>query len=98
MNFADEEILIPTINSDEFDRAKDCIVGLHDQHPYEDYLCEREGRLMGLDFAGQKARIVRIPIETFLSWSGSLPRTPTTAELDLFAALIELYGLGARLI
>jgi hypothetical protein len=66
MNFADEEILIPTINSDEFDRAKDNIVGLGDHHPYEDYLCEREGRLIGLAFAGQKARIVRIPIEPLL--------------------------------
>jgi hypothetical protein len=92
MNFADEEILIPTINPEEFDRAKDNIVGLDDHHPYEDYLREREGRLMGLAYAGQRARIVRIPIEPFLSWSGSLPRIPTIAELDLFAALIEFHA------
>jgi hypothetical protein len=47
---------------------------------------------MGLAYAGQRARIVRIPIEPFLSWSGSLPRTPTIAELDLFAALIEFHA------
>lgn len=94
MNFADEEILIPTINSDEFDRARGIIVGLENRHPYEDYLCEREGRLMGLAYAGQKARIVRIPIEPFLSWSGSLRRSPTVAELDLFAALMEFHREG----
>jgi hypothetical protein len=46
---------------------------------------------MGLAYAEQRARIVRIPIEPFLSW-GSLPRTPTIAKLDLFAALIEFHA------
>jgi hypothetical protein len=93
MNFADEEILIPMINLDEFNRAKDNIVGLGDHYSYEDYLYEREGRLMGLTFAGQKARIVKIPTEPFLSWSISMQRTPTIAELDLFAALIEFRAI-----
>ena len=58
---------------------------------FEDYRCDREGRLLGLTFAGQHARLVPVSIDHFLAWSASTGEPATVARLDEFAELVESF-------
>lgn len=88
MHFAEEEILIGMVDRAGFERAQ-AIDGFEQHKSYEDYRCDREGRLLGLAFAGQRARLVPVSLDHFLSWSASTGEPPTVAQLDEFVALIE---------
>ena len=91
MHFAEEEILIGMLDGAGFERAQSAIDGFQQHESYEDYRCDREGRLLGLAFAGQRARLVPVSIDHFLAWSASTGEPPTAARLDAFVALIETF-------
>ena len=55
MDRTEDDILIAIVDSADFERAKATIAGFEQWASYEDYRCEREGRLLGLAFAGQSA-------------------------------------------
>jgi len=91
MHFAEEEILIGMLDGAGFERAQSAIDGFQQHESYEDYRCDREGRLLGLAFAGQRARLVPVSIDHFLAWSASTGEPATAARLDAFVALIEAF-------
>jgi hypothetical protein len=84
-----EEILIPDFDRRDFERARATLVEYRDFGTYEDFRCDREGRLMGLAFAGQQARLAPVSFDGFLSWCASAGRPPTGDQLDAFAAMAE---------
>ena len=86
MSCDDEEIVIPDLNRMDFERARMTLAEYRDFVTYEDFRCDREGRLLGLAFAGQPARLARISFGGFLVWCANLGRPPTGAGLDAFAA------------
>jgi hypothetical protein len=86
-----QEILIATLDQAGFERAQSAIDVFQQHDSYEDYRCDREGRLLGLAFAGQGARLVPVSIDHFLTWSASTGEPPTAARLDAFVALIEAF-------
>ena len=73
----------------DFERAKEVIEGFEQWASYEDYLCERDGRLLGLAFAGQNARLAPVSIDGFLVWSRSIGAPAIASRLDAFAAQAE---------
>lgn len=71
MDRTEDDILIAIVEAADFERAKATIAGFAQWASYEDYRCEREGRLLGLAFAGQNASLAPISIDGFLAWSQS---------------------------
>jgi len=87
MDFESEEVLIALVDRSEFEEARRTIAGFEPWISYDDYRSEREGRLIGLAVAGQRARFVPVSLRAFLDWSASSGAQPTAGRLDVFAAL-----------
>ncbi len=86
---AQDEILIAIFGRADFERAKQTIAGFDQWTSYEDYRCEREGRLLSLAFAGQKAKFAPITIDGFLEWSRTTGGVANASRLESFADLAE---------
>ncbi len=67
MDCEDEEFFIPFLDRADFERARLSVDEYREFCDYEEFRCDREGRIMGLAFAGQRARLVSVSFNGFLS-------------------------------
>jgi hypothetical protein len=86
MSIPEDEVAIAVLDRADFRRAIRTVRGFEQWASYEDYRMEREGRLVGLGLAGQKARLAPVSLDRFLCWSRSTGRPPHASLLDAFSA------------
>jgi hypothetical protein len=91
MSGDDDEVLIPFLDEGDFEKARLVLEDYRSLGTYDDFVCDREGRLVGLGFAGRPARLVAVSFDGFLAWCGSIQALPTSAGLEAFAAMIEAF-------
>ncbi len=87
----DDEVLIAFLDERDFEKARLVLEDYCSLGGYDDFVSDREGRLVGLGFAGQRARFVAVSFDSFLAWCALSNAPPTSARLEAFAATIETF-------
>jgi hypothetical protein len=90
----ERELPVALLDRADFERARLTLDEYREYADYGDYRCDREGRLMGLVFAGQTARLALVSFAAFQSWCALLRELPTAERLDDFAASVEAFRRG----
>jgi hypothetical protein len=84
-----DEISIAMLSPSDFEAARAAVEGFEAWQTFEDYRSDRDGRLLGLAFAGQRARLTPISLSSFLAWCASKDFRPTAERLEEFAAIVD---------
>lgn len=74
-----------------FEKARLWIPALKRYSTFSDWCDEREGKLIGLNYAGVNMSVVRLSFDGFLDWIQAGGRKPNLKNLDEFAAFVAKY-------
>jgi hypothetical protein len=96
-NLVPPEVVLAVLEGRDFARAQSFVAGFDRWRSFQDFVCERDGILIGLSTAGQQVHSAPVSIYAFEQWTLHSAMPASLQSLDDFAARIRAFRLNPNL-